>query len=60
MDELDNFISVRKCASILNVHYDTIRRAIHSGKLKAYRVGQRKLRIKESYFLEYINSLKIN
>lgn len=55
----DNFVSIgaKECARILNVHYDTIKRAVYSQQLKGYRVGLRKLRTPEYCFKEYLNNL---
>lgn len=50
-------ISAGECAKILNVHYDTIKRAIRSWKLRGYKVGQRKLRVPEDNFRYYLNNL---
>ena len=52
----DKFISVKDCADMLGVHYDTLKRAIYSGKLRAFRVGKRKLRILPNDLITYLNN----
>ena len=54
---MDKFISTTECAKILQVNVRTIIRAIRSGKLKAFKVGQKMFRIKESDFKIYLNNL---
>ncbi len=41
-DIKDEFLSVKEFASMINVHYNTVLRAIKSGKLNAFRIGQGK------------------
>lgn len=42
------FLSVRETADLLNVHVATVRRWIASGKLPAYRLGDKSVRISSS------------
>ncbi len=37
--ELKNYISVPQAAKMVNVHEETIRRLVRSGKIKAEKVG---------------------
>jgi len=55
--EYTQFIEVKDCAKILNVHPLTIKRAIHAGKLRAVKVGQKRFRITEDDFRKYLNGL---
>ena len=58
MDKSD-FVSISagECAKILNVHYDTIKSAIYSWRLRGYKVGRRKLRVPEDNFRYFLNNL---
>lgn len=58
MNETPSFITINTCAEILNVHPDTIKRAVRSGRLKAYKVGMYRYRILYSNFIEYLKSLR--
>ena len=44
----DRFLSVGEAAEQLTVHPSTIRRWIDSGRLRAYRLGEKRIGVKES------------
>ncbi len=55
MKILEMFLSIQTIAKVLDVHPDTIRKEIKTGRLKAKRVGVQ-FRISESNFNAYCNS----
>lgn len=57
IEEGEVFASMMVCAKILNVHVRTIKRAIQAGKLKAYKVGRNKIRVRRVDFQNYLNNL---
>ena len=57
IEEIKPFMTAKECAKILKVTHQTIWRAINGGQLKAFRVGQKRFRIKEEDFKNYLNNL---
>ena len=47
-----NYLSVKESAKLLNVSIMTIRRWMESGKLKPYKISERKIFIRESEIKE--------
>jgi len=41
-----NYVSIKDAATMLTVHPNTVRNMIKSGELKAYRIGNKIIRIK--------------
>ena len=52
LDTEVEFLTIKDAAQMLNVHENTIRTAISSGSIKAYRLGSRTIRIKREQLLE--------
>lgn len=53
----DAFLTIKESADYLKVHWQTIRKYIKNGKIKATKVG-RAVRIKESELKNYINNVE--
>jgi excisionase family DNA binding protein len=51
-------VSITDAARLLDVHYETVRRLVASGKLEAFRVG-RVIRIRRSVLLRYLQTEQI-
>lgn len=43
-----------EAAELLNVHVETVRRAIRSGALRCYRIGPRTTRVSSEQLAEYL------
>lgn len=54
---MDSYYTVRQVAEKANVHTDTVRKLVNSGKLEAVKFGG-SLRISESAFNRYIDEFK--
>lgn len=48
MDAVEQYLTLQQAADVLVVHPKTIRRAISSGRLPAYRLNGRVIRLKSS------------
>jgi excisionase family DNA binding protein len=55
---LRDAVSITDAARLLDVHYETVRRLVASGKLEAFRVG-RVIRIRRSVLLRYLQTEQI-
>jgi len=47
-DEFDELLTIGEAAAVVGVHPSTIRRRIEKGKLTAFRVGPRLIRVRRS------------
>ncbi|HLG43667.1 MAG TPA: excisionase family DNA-binding protein [Nitrospirales bacterium] len=53
-------MSVQAIARDLGIHKDSVRRLIHSGELRAIRVGKRSFRILATDFAKFLQSRQTN
>jgi len=55
---MPHYISIKKAAEILDVSTKTIDRRIRSGKLKAYRFGNKTIRINEDAIQDLLEPIE--
>lgn len=58
MSEFENIVTIKQAAEQLNVHTNTIRNWIKAGKLPAYRLGVRLVRIRREDLINFSDAYK--